>query len=170
MPVASDGGPVTIVPGGALGAEDQFEIVVVVEVDIVVVQVVVPADLGDVLHHAGHAALGGEVQNLDGAPVTAHPVAEIAADGAVEVDIVRVGLQGVDRIPQRRPVRVLRGGVEIREVTVGKTAQDLAVDVRPILRVVRAPGVGDFVRRLLEVRQVVEDIGAEVVIHVGVPF
>ena len=143
-------GEVAGVALGPLGAEDDLEFAVGTDREALVVEGLDVVHRTEAVDEAGKALLGGEQQPVACAPVARDPVGQVPAQRRIEIDRVGIGLLQVNRVPQRRPVRVLRIGMEHREVRVGQVHHDLAEDIRLVARIIGPPGLGQLVHRIAQ--------------------
>ena len=99
---------------GPLGAEDNFEILAELKPEIAAIDLVVPGRLRHFVICARQRLAGGEGEDLAGPAIARDAIGEVAPNRRLDVDVVRIGLQRIDRVPQRRPVRmyVLRADVK----------------------------------------------------------
>ena len=157
--------PVALVAVGPLRAEQDLEILARNDAEVVGVDFVVAGRLRHFVDRSRQRLLRGERQDLASAAISRNAVREIAADRRLDVDIVGIGLKRVDRVPQRRPVGMLRRGVEIHEIGIGQARHRLAVDIRAVGRILRPPGLREIVDRTLKVTQAMQQRRMGVVGH-----
>jgi hypothetical protein len=141
------------------GAEDHFKILTGFQSEVRAINLVVAAGLRHLVDRSRQRPLRRKAQYLAGAAITADAIGEVAANWRLQVDVVRIGLQRIHRIPQRCPVRVLGIGVKVCEIGVRQARHRLTKYVCAVRRIVWPPGVFQIGHRAFEFSQVRKYVG-----------
>src|SRR5580704_17897030 len=103
---------------GAFGTQYQVDLPIFSDGQTAMIEVLCMGYRGHIVDQSWPTLLHGEGQQCAGPTVPAYAVREISANRGVQVNVVGIRLVGVDRIPQRSPIRMLRIRVKVYEIGI----------------------------------------------------